>query len=445
MKKSLGPGTILYPAPVLVVGTYDGQGKPNVMTAAWGGICCSDPPCVAVSLRKATHTYGAIVERKCFTVSIPSERHVVEADCFGITTGRKTDKFALTGLTPVRSGLVDAPYVEEFPFVLECRLLQSLEIGLHTQFIGEILDLKAEESVLPEKDGRTSKKSGPSFLRPESAFISGWGKNWEKPSPSAGDSGNSPKGFLSRQPSPGLVKKENGKAGQNGRQDDHEAPVGPPREERPEPPHRQRDGHLGADETEVEKPDEKPGLEGTGLPGAKDEGAADGDPEEPGVGIQKVYESPLAKGPCLSGSFFGRNRAGSPGFPGQPENVTAAADREDSQENARGPDLSQCQENGQDNGNIRQERGRRDEHPLPGPVAKRLQDDQCQKRPRGKPGGQSQDRTGQSKRQHRIIPPSGPRRVRLLQAGLRAFSSIDSAPGADGGRDAAIHESRAFS
>jgi len=180
MKKSLGPGTILYPAPVLVVGTYDGQGKPNVMTAAWGGICCSDPPCVAVSLRKATHTYGAIVERKCFTVSIPSERHVVEADCFGITTGRKTDKFALTGLTPVRSGFVDAPYVEEFPFVLECRLLQSLEIGLHTQFIGEILDLKAEESVLPEKGWPDIEKIRPIVFAPGIGFYFGLGKKLGK-------------------------------------------------------------------------------------------------------------------------------------------------------------------------------------------------------------------------------------------------------------------------
>jgi flavin reductase (DIM6/NTAB) family NADH-FMN oxidoreductase RutF len=141
MKRSLGAKTILFPAPVLVVGTYDQAGKPNVMTVAWGGICCSEPPCVAVSLRKATYTYGNIMERKAFTVNIPSEAYVKEADYFGIATGRRQDKFAATKLTPVKSDLVDAPYVEEFPLVLECRLL-------HTQFIGEILDLKADESVL---------------------------------------------------------------------------------------------------------------------------------------------------------------------------------------------------------------------------------------------------------------------------------------------------------
>ena len=120
------------------------------MTAAWGGICCSRPPCVAVSLRKATYTYGNILERRAFTVSIPSEDYVTEADYFGIVSGRDVDKFSAAGLTPVRSENVDAPYVAEFPFALECRLLHTAEIGLHTQFIGEIVDVKADEAGLSE-------------------------------------------------------------------------------------------------------------------------------------------------------------------------------------------------------------------------------------------------------------------------------------------------------
>jgi flavin reductase (DIM6/NTAB) family NADH-FMN oxidoreductase RutF len=148
MKKSLGAKTILYPTPVLVVGTYDEEGKPNAMTAAWGGICCSVPPCVAVSLRKATYSHANIVKRQAFTISVPSERHVKEADYFGIASGRNEDKFAVTRLTPVRSELVDAPYVAEFPLVLECRLAHTFELGLHTQFVGEILDVKADEEAL---------------------------------------------------------------------------------------------------------------------------------------------------------------------------------------------------------------------------------------------------------------------------------------------------------
>src|SRR5512137_788409 len=114
MTKSLGAKTLIYPAPVLVVGTYDKAGKPNAMTASWGGICCSQPPCVTVSLRKATYTYGNILARKAFTISIPSEAHAKQVDYLGLVSGRNADKFAAAKLTPVPSTVVDAPYIEEF-------------------------------------------------------------------------------------------------------------------------------------------------------------------------------------------------------------------------------------------------------------------------------------------------------------------------------------------
>ncbi len=148
MKRSLGANTLIVPTPTWIIGSYDKQGRPNGMAAAWGGICCSDPPCVAVALRKATYSYGSLVERKAFTLSVPSQNQVKQADYFGVVSGRKTDKFAATGLTPVRSDLVDAPYVQEFPLVLECKVIQVIELGLHTQFVGQILDVKADEEVL---------------------------------------------------------------------------------------------------------------------------------------------------------------------------------------------------------------------------------------------------------------------------------------------------------
>ncbi len=152
MKVSLGAKTIIYPAPVLIVGTYDQQGKPNAAACAWGGICCSEPAAVAVSFRDNRHTYAAILQRKAFTVSIPSEKYMKEADYFGIFSGKTEDKFASVGLTASKSEIVDAPYVKEFPLVLECLLLQVVHIGIHTQFIGEIKNVLAEESVL-NKDG----------------------------------------------------------------------------------------------------------------------------------------------------------------------------------------------------------------------------------------------------------------------------------------------------
>jgi len=167
MKTSLGAKTILFPTPVLVVGSYDQAGRANVMTAAWGGICCSKPPCIAVSLRKATYSYGNIMHRKAFTVSVPSRRHLREADFFGLASGRDVDKFAASGLTAVRSDVVDAPFVKEFPLVLECRLVHSFELGLHTQFVGEILDVKADAEVLNASGLPDPEKLSPMLFAPE--------------------------------------------------------------------------------------------------------------------------------------------------------------------------------------------------------------------------------------------------------------------------------------
>lgn len=153
MKESLGPTTLIFPTPVWCVGSYDRDGRPNVMTIAWGGICCSKPPCLTISLRKATYTYGNILERGAYTVSVPSVAFAAEADYFGIASGRDQDKFDHSGLTPVRSDLVDAPYVGEFPMILECKLLHHYEIGLHTQFVGEILDVKVDQDKFLE-DGK---------------------------------------------------------------------------------------------------------------------------------------------------------------------------------------------------------------------------------------------------------------------------------------------------
>ncbi|MBI5203955.1 MAG: flavin reductase family protein [Nitrospirae bacterium] len=167
MKKSFGPRTLIYPTPVWVIGTYDKAGKPNVMTIAWGGICCSKPPCVAISIRKATYTYGNIIERKAFTVNVPSELNAKEADYFGMVSGKDTDKFSITGLTPLKSDMVDAPYVKEFPLILECKVVHTLEIGLHTQFVGEIIDVKVDESALNEKGLPDIEKVKPILFTPE--------------------------------------------------------------------------------------------------------------------------------------------------------------------------------------------------------------------------------------------------------------------------------------
>ena len=88
MKKSLGPKALIYPSPVWCVGSYDINGKPNVMTASWGGICCSKPPAVTISLRKATFTYNNIMETKAYTISVLSQNHARETDFCGLTANK---------------------------------------------------------------------------------------------------------------------------------------------------------------------------------------------------------------------------------------------------------------------------------------------------------------------------------------------------------------------
>jgi flavin reductase (DIM6/NTAB) family NADH-FMN oxidoreductase RutF len=170
MKQSLGPRPAAYPLPVFVVGTYDHAGRANAMVAAWGGICASEPPAIAISVRPFRYTYRNLMEKRAFTVSIPPVRFMAEADFFGIAPGEETDKFAATGLTPVRSTLVDAPFVREFPIVLECRVINRLEIGSHVQFVGQILDVKADEAVL-DGEGRPDPEKvdalGFDFMRSE--------------------------------------------------------------------------------------------------------------------------------------------------------------------------------------------------------------------------------------------------------------------------------------
>jgi flavin reductase (DIM6/NTAB) family NADH-FMN oxidoreductase RutF len=175
MKKSIGPRTLLYPAPAVIVGTYDKVMKPNGMTAAWAGICCSRPPCVGVSLRKATYTYGHILEHKAFTVNIPSEDIVRKVDYLGMASGRDEDKFAAVGLTPVESDMVNAPYVEECPVVLECRLFKTVELGLHTQFVGEIMDVKADEEMLSDDGLPDMARVRPVIFAPETRGYYGLG------------------------------------------------------------------------------------------------------------------------------------------------------------------------------------------------------------------------------------------------------------------------------
>ncbi|MCH4889241.1 hypothetical protein EZV73_16715 [Acidaminobacter sp. JC074] len=161
MKKSIGINTFLFPLPSVVVNTYDESGKANMMTASWTGVVNSSPSMISVSLRQATYTHDLIIKRQAFTVSIPSKEHVLEMDYVGTLSGKRVDKFDQTGLTPIKSDLVDAPYVSEFPLTLECKLVKYEKLGLHTLFIAEVVDVKIDEAYLNEKGMPDMKKIDP--------------------------------------------------------------------------------------------------------------------------------------------------------------------------------------------------------------------------------------------------------------------------------------------
>ena len=152
MKKSFGSRSIIYPVPVWLVGSYDKNSKPNLMTATWAGMVSGHPPALAISLRKERYTYQNIITTNCFTINIPSQKYIKEADFCGITSGKDIDKFKATGLTPKTANKVNAPYVDEFPMILECKIIHKHEVGLYTQFIGEIVDTIIDDSILNDQE-----------------------------------------------------------------------------------------------------------------------------------------------------------------------------------------------------------------------------------------------------------------------------------------------------
>lgn len=150
MKKELGIKTAVFPMPVLMVGTYDETGKVNVMNAAWGQMV--DYDMIMLSLTKSHKTCQNLAKTKAFTVALADKEHLAEADYFGIVSGNKEkDKFAVSGLHAEKSEHVNAPVIEEFPLVMECELLETIDTNYMYAVIGKIVHAQVEESALNEK------------------------------------------------------------------------------------------------------------------------------------------------------------------------------------------------------------------------------------------------------------------------------------------------------
>jgi flavin reductase (DIM6/NTAB) family NADH-FMN oxidoreductase RutF len=153
MKRRLGPSDILFPVPAALVasGTWE---KPNLLTVAWIGMMGSDPPMLAISLRKGRHSLDIIRESKEFTVNIPSAKHFREADYCGLVSGRKHDKFRDCGFTAMPGAVVKAPLVEECPFNLECRVVQEVEFGPWAVILAEIVETHVDVDAVDPETGK---------------------------------------------------------------------------------------------------------------------------------------------------------------------------------------------------------------------------------------------------------------------------------------------------
>ena len=158
MRKNLKPKATIYPLPVLIVGTYDENGTPNAMNAAWGTVC--DTAQVALVLSAGHKTVKNLLKTQAFTVGIVDGKNVVAADYVGLVSANNVpDKLTKTGWTVVRSEFVNAPIIEDLPLVLECKLVSY---DTDTEIcIGEVVNVSADARILNEKGKIDLKKFKP--------------------------------------------------------------------------------------------------------------------------------------------------------------------------------------------------------------------------------------------------------------------------------------------
>ena len=148
MRKKLKITEGIFPMPVLMVATYNGDGTVNVMSAAWGTM--QERNVVALNLSESHKTVENIKARGAFTVGIADAKHVVEADYFGIASGNsEPKKFEKSGLTASKAEAVDAPVVNEFPLCLECEFIEYQQNEYGIGVIGRVVNVTADESVMP--------------------------------------------------------------------------------------------------------------------------------------------------------------------------------------------------------------------------------------------------------------------------------------------------------
>ena len=162
MEKELWkPGNMLYPLPVVMVSMADKSGKINIITIAWAGTVCTNPPMVSISVRPERYSYSILRETGEFVINLTTRDLVYATDYCGVKSGRDVDKFRELGLTPVTASVVKAPLIGESPVNLECRVGQTLPLGSHELFLAEVAAVHADRRYMDEQNKFHLEKAEP--------------------------------------------------------------------------------------------------------------------------------------------------------------------------------------------------------------------------------------------------------------------------------------------
>lgn len=146
------PGNMLYPLPAVMVSVADKEGRPNIITVAWAGTVCSNPPMVSISVRPERYSYHCIEETGEFVINLTTKKLTYATDYCGVKSGRDVDKFKEMNLTPVPAKEVSVPLIGESPVCLECKVKQTLPLGSHTMFIAEVVSVSVDQAYMDENN-----------------------------------------------------------------------------------------------------------------------------------------------------------------------------------------------------------------------------------------------------------------------------------------------------
>ncbi len=149
-KVQFKPGNMLYPLPAVMVSCCDEKGNNNIITVAWCGTVCTNPPMVSVSIRPERYSYELIKNTKEFVINLTTEELVKACDYCGVRSGRDVDKFKEMHLTPVKGTQVNAPIIEESPVNIECRLREIISLGSHDMFLADVVAVNVSKQFFAE-------------------------------------------------------------------------------------------------------------------------------------------------------------------------------------------------------------------------------------------------------------------------------------------------------